>query len=169
MGRHAHLRPSLTATQLKARYRNSSSVAQSRRWHLLWLLADGHTLRRAAELVGVSERYAQAVLSRYNKLGPRSLQARSISRRSPRRLPLLPLPLRRLLARLLQKEHPDGGLWTGPKVASWMARQLGRPVSPQRGWEYLKRLGLSWLRPRPRNVNTSPPLQEAWKKNSEPK
>src|SRR3954451_25103043 len=31
----------------------------------------------------------------------------------------------------------DGGLWTGPKVATWMAARLGRQVRPQRGWDYL--------------------------------
>src|SRR3954449_5679641 len=45
---------------------------------------------------------------------------------------------------------PDGGLWTGPKVARWMARELGlAAVLPQRGWEALKASGWSvageWL------------------------
>jgi hypothetical protein len=32
----------------------------------------------------------------------------------------------------------DGGLWSGPKVAAWMAEFLGREkVHAQRGWEAL--------------------------------
>ena len=38
----------------------------------------------------------------------------------------------------------DGGVWSGPKVAVWMARRLGlAQVHPQRGWEALRRIGWS--------------------------
>ena len=39
------------------------------------------------------------------------------------------------LAERLKAPPEDGGRWTGPKVALWMARQLGvERVHPQRGW-----------------------------------
>ena len=42
---------------------------------------------------------------------------------------------------------PDGGDWTGPKVARWIAEKTGSAhVWPQRGWDYLKRLGVDWRR-----------------------
>src|SRR3712207_8306454 len=47
----------------------------------------------------------------------------------------------------------DRGLWSGPKVAAWMARRLGlRKVHPQRGWEALQRIGWSPPAPRPRHA-----------------
>ena len=39
------------------------------------------------------------------------------------------------LAERLRTPPEDGGRWTDPKVALWMARQLGvERVHPQRGW-----------------------------------
>src|SRR3954447_26660289 len=48
---------------------------------------------------------------------------------------LRPDLLEKLKARL-REPPPDGGLWTSPKVAAWMAGELGlAAVLPQRGWE----------------------------------
>ena len=55
----------------------------------------------------------------------------------------------------------DGGLWTGPKVAAWMAARLGRKVWPQRGWDYLRRLGHSPQVPRPRHAKAASPEEQA--------
>src|SRR5918911_781015 len=61
----------------------------------------------------------------------------------------------------------DGGLWTGPKVAAWMGVRLGREVWPQRGWDYLRKLGYSAQRPRHAKA-ASPEEQAAYKKSSPP-
>ncbi len=61
----------------------------------------------------------------------------------------------------------DGGLWTGPKVAAWMARRLGRKVWPQRGWDYLKKLEHSLQVLRPKHAKAaSAEEQEAFKRGS---
>ena len=67
--------------------------------------------------------------------------------------------------RHLDQPPPDGGLWTGPKIAAWMAATLGRPVHPQRGWEMLQRLGLRPKVPRPRHAKADPAAQAAFKKS----
>jgi Winged helix-turn helix len=52
------------------------------------------------------------------------------------------------LAERLKAPPEDGGRWTGPKVALWMARQLGvERVHPQRGWEALRRVRWSLQNP----------------------
>ena len=73
----------------------------------------------------------------------------------------------KLKARLLEPP-PDGGLWTGPKVARWMASELGlAAVLPQRGWEALKAIGWSVQKPRPRHpAAATPEEREAFKKSS---
>lgn len=43
-----------------------------------------------------------------------------------------------MLWQRLQTPPPDGGLWNSRKVAEWMSEFLERPVSKQRGWEYLQ-------------------------------
>ena len=46
----------------------------------------------------------------------------------------------------------DGGLWTGPKIARWLARFHGvRSVHDQRGWDALIAIGYSIQQPRPRH------------------
>src|SRR5215217_8677742 len=56
----------------------------------------------------------------------------------------------------------DGGLWSGPKVAAWMARRLGlAKVHPQRGWEALKRIKWSVQAPRPRHARAATPEEQA--------
>src|SRR4051794_30896798 len=66
----------------------------------------------------------------------------------------------------LREPPPDGGLWTSPKVAAWMAGELGlTAVLPQRGWEALKAIGWSVQKPRPRHpAAATPEEREAFKK-----
>ncbi len=47
---------------------------------------------------------------------------------------------------------------------SRMGGQTGRTIHPQRGWEYLKRLGLSLQMPRPRHHKADPAQQELFKR-----
>jgi Winged helix-turn helix len=65
----------------------------------------------------------------------------------------------------LAEPPSDGGLWNGPKVAAWVTARLGRKIWPQRGWDYLHRLGSSSQVPRPRHVKAaSAEEQEALKR-----
>ena len=59
---------------------------------------------------------------------------------------------------------PDGGLWTGRQVAHWIGAMLGRPVDPARGWEWMRRLGFTPQRPRPRETRADPAAQDVFKK-----
>ena len=72
------------------------------------------------------------------------------------------------LLQALQEAPTDGDLWDGPKVAQWMSELLGRPLHPQRGWEYLKAMGYRLVRPRPSHVESDPIVQEQVEKNSQP-
>ena len=87
---------------------------------------------------------------------------------SRREAPLLSLALQEELQQALAEPAPEEDLWTGRTVAEWMAQRLGRPVSPSRGWVYVRR-----LRPRPRHgtprtrhVLADPAEQETVKKTS---
>jgi transposase len=69
------------------------------------------------------------------------------------------------LDQALHAAPADGGLWSGPKVAQWIAQKTGRVrVHPQRGWDYLQRLNYSGQRPRPRHANADETAQTAFKK-----
>lgn len=70
------------------------------------------------------------------------------------------------LRQALQGEAPDGGLWNSRKVAQWIENNTGKKkIYVQRGWEYLKKLGFSLKRPRPRHEKASAEQQEAFKKS----
>ena len=72
-------------------------------------------------------RVCRHALARYNAQGPQALgDLRRRNGTSPS--VLRPDLLKKLKARLLEPP-PDGGLWTSPKVAAWMAGELGRAGS----------------------------------------
>jgi transposase len=140
---------------------------EARRWQLLALIADGTTTKDAAALVGLQEDYAGRVVRRYNREGPESLRDHRLDLVAPPRHPLLTAEQQQELAEAVAGPAPGGGLWTGPAVARWIAEKTGRAqVAPQRGHDYLKRLGLSPQRPRPRHTDADPAAQAAFKKKS---
>lgn len=136
----AHLKPHLTVDELKSRYRHVKDTTEARRWHLLYLIAQDWTIKQAAQVVDLNYDYAKQIVRRYNHEGPDSAINRSKTRRTSSRSLLTP-EQQAELALALQRPAPDGGRWSGPKVAEWIAKKTGRKrVWPQRGWDYLRRL-----------------------------
>lgn len=136
----AELKSHLTPDELKNRYRQAREPSEARRWQLLHLVAQNWTIKQAAQAVDLNYDYAKEIIRRYNQNGPIAVQPRSQKRQgSPRSL--LTMEQQQELKRALQAPAPDGGEWSGPKVAQWIAAKTGRShVWPQRGWDYLKRL-----------------------------
>ena len=99
---------------------------------MIWLLAKGHTVGEVSEMTSFGQRWLEQLLSRYNKLGPSSLGDRRRSNGSE--ATILKPEVLAVLKERLKKPPADGGLWSGPKVAAWMAGELGlETVAPQRG------------------------------------
>lgn len=165
MPRYVSVADHLSTDELKRRYQTASDPVVGRRYHLLWLLKQGHRLPAAAPLLGWSYAYAKRVVYRYNHHGPDTLEngRKRVHRRG--RPPLLDEEQQTQLRQALNQPPADGGLWTGPKVARWMAEVLEvERVRPQRGWDYLKRFGYSWQRPRPRHRQADSCAQAEFKK-----
>ena len=76
MPRKLHLEKHLTTDDLKALYQKSTSPVELRRWHLLWLVADGWTLTEAANIVGLSYHYAREIIQSYNQRGAKGVISR---------------------------------------------------------------------------------------------
>lgn len=166
MPRSVALADHLTPEELEGRYRAARDPVERTRLQALWLVAGGRSVAAVAEVVGYSPTWLRTLIRRYNARGADAL---ADGRRANRGgTPLLPPARQAELRAALAGPAPDGGLWTGPKVAAWMADRLGRPVHPQRGWEQLRRLGLSLQRPRPRETRADPAAHDAFKKGGSP-
>ena len=104
------------------------------------------------------------VIGRWNAQGEAGIRDRRYEIDVSR--PLLAPELQEELAVPLQATTADGGLWGGPKVAQWMQQRLGRKVSPQRGWDYLQRLGQSSRVPPPQHAKADEAVQQEFKKTA---
>jgi transposase len=157
----------LTAAALRARYRGCRDAKEGRRWHALWLVAEGRSAAEAAALVGLDPSRVRQIVRRYNADGPASVaDGHRANPGGP--APRLTAAQQDALRAALADDPPGGGLWTGAKVAAWMDATLGSeaPTWPQLGWVYLRRLGHSPQVPRPRHARAaSPDEQRAWQKN----
>lgn len=140
----------LRVSELKRHTRAAKEATAARHYQAIWLLAKGHTVPEVAAMTSFGTRWLEQLLSRYNARGPSAL---GDQRRHNGRAPSILKPA--LLARLkprLATPPPDGGLWTGPKVAAWLAGALGlEKVAPQRGWEALRAIGWTLQVPRPQH------------------
>ena len=150
----------------EARYRAARDVTEARHYQAIWLLAQGRTFMEVAEVLAFVPRWVEELAARYNAFGPSALGDQR--RRNGRAASLLTEAVLAALAKRVQAPPEDGGVWSGPKVAAWMARHLGlAKVHPQRGWEALKRIAWSIQAPRPRHARAATPEQrEAFKRGS---
>jgi len=166
MPRKLHVIPHLSAAELKNRYQTSRDPVESRRWHLLWLVSEHHTLTAAAEAIGFNYDYARRIVRAYNTEGVASVRNRRRDKRPDQSRSLLTAHQLDELKVRLQAPPTDGGVWSGPKVARVMAQMLGRAhVWPQRGWDYLKLLGYSCQEPRPEHIKGDAEAKAAFKES----
>ncbi|MBA2469542.1 MAG: winged helix-turn-helix domain-containing protein [Chloroflexia bacterium] len=155
--------PHLAIDDVEHRYRACRDAVERSHWQMVWLVAGSHHVPAVARLTGYSVPWVREIIRRYNASGPDALGDGRAAHRGGNP-PLLSPARKDELAAALDGPAPDGGLWTGPKVAAWMAERLGRPIHPQRGWEAVRALGLTLQVPRPRATHADPAAQAAFKK-----
>jgi transposase len=166
MPKKAYIASHLTVGVLKEKYQNAQDPVESRRWHLLWKIANGWTIKNSAIAIGINYEYAQKILQKYNKDGEEGVKnkRKDNSRKTKGRQPLLNETQMTKLAEALKNRPSDGGIWTGPKVARWIELETGRTkVAKQRGWDYLKKQNYSCQSPRPKHKKGNPMEQEKFK------
>ena len=151
MVRKIQVQPHLGADELEQRYRAARDPVERTHYQIVWLLSLGKTTAEVLAATGYSRGWVQEVARRYNRAGPAGLGDRRHA--NPGGAALLDDAGQGELRGALAGEAADGGLWSGPKVAAWMAEKLGRAVGAQRGWEYLRRLGHTPQVPRPAHAD----------------
>lgn len=164
MAKRVRLQSELTKEELQERYRSARNPVERTHWHILWLMKEGHTPEEIAPILGYTARWVRTIVQRWNTTGEAGIRDRRLTQ--PGAPCLLTIEQQQELDRALDQPPADGGLWSGPKVAAWMAQRLGRPVDGRRGWEYLQRLGRSTRVPRPQHEQSDEATQQAFKKTA---
>jgi transposase len=141
----------LAPDEVYRRYRACPDARVKTRWHALWLMVrpDGPlSAEKAAEAVGLSDVWVRKLVHRYNARGAGGLDD---GRKANGAAPKLNEAQQAELFAALQAEPPDGGIWTGPKVAAFARGRFGVEVRDHAGWRWLRRLGFRRKVPRPRH------------------
>lgn len=161
----AHVADHLSVSALEQQYRSCTDVTTARHFQAIWLLAKGHEIAAVSATVSFARRWVERLLARYNAHGPQAMG--DLRRRNGTSPSVLKPDLLDKLKDRLREPPPDGGVWTSPKVAAWMASELGLArIAPQRGWEALKTIGWSVQKPRPRHPQAARPEdKEAFEKS----
>ncbi len=144
------LEPYLSSVELEAGYEAAGDPVAKSHFHALWLLSCGYEIDEVAELLSFSTRWVQVLIKRYNESGPEALGDQRVHNGTPPRI--LTVAALAGLRERIRRPPDDGGQWTGPKIARWLAEFHGlKLVYDQRGWDALMAIGYSIQQPRPRH------------------
>ena len=117
------------------------------RTHLLmvWRMSVGDSVGEVAEMVGYSKKWTKEIKRRYESEGVEGLGDRRHSNPGAKKRALLDEEGQAQLRQaLLEGSPPGGGMWSGAKVARWIEQRNGLDkVHLQRGFEYLRKVGMS--------------------------
>lgn len=163
MPKRITIAPHLPIEELEQRYRQAKDPVERSHYQIIWLLAQDKRSEEVATVMGYSRSWIYELVRSYNQVGPEALG--DWRHQNPGASPLLNDVQQANLLQALRGPAPDGGLWNGRKVASYLSELLGVSISRQQGWEYLKQMELRLLLPRPSHQEADPDEQEAWKKN----
>lgn len=142
------LKPHLSAKELYRCYRTCQRPQEKVRWRALYLIAHGEQANRAAHRVGRTSGWITQLARRYNERGAEAVPNQQGDLRCGSK-PHLDAKAAHELDHALRAAAPDGGLWTAPKVAAWIAERTGHSVHESTAWRYMRRLGFTLQVPRP--------------------
>ncbi len=164
MARPLVVPPHLPPAELERRYRGARDPVLRSHLQIVWLLARGEPTAAVGAATGYHPNWVREVAKRYREGGPAALGDRRHA--NPGAAPLLAAAEQEALRAALAGPAPGGGLWTCRAVADWIGARVGRPVAEARGWEWMRRLGFTPQRPRPREERADPAAQEALKRGA---
>jgi transposase len=163
MPRRITITPHLSLKELESRYRQAKDAVERTHYQIIWLLASGKRTQEVAAITSYSRSWIYELVWGYNRIGPQSLGDHRHENTGSSK-PLLDDMQQALLWQALREPPSEGGQWNGRKVADWIAQLIDRPVSRQRGWEYLQQMRFRLRVPRPEHTQSSLEEQAQWKK-----
>jgi transposase len=161
MPQRLRLADHLSDADLFARSRASDHPVERTHYQVLWMVCQGWRTEDIGVAVGYTPTWIRRLVGPYNEQGPSAL--RDHRQFNPGAAPLLSWEEEQDLKNALANDPPEGDFWSGPLVARWMSERTGQKVARQRGWDYLRRLGYTPQRPRPRHQDADREAQEAFK------
>lgn len=158
--------PHTSTEELERRYRKAKDPVERSHHQIVWLLSQSRTTEEVCEVTGYSPGWVRRIARRYNERGVEGLGDRRHANPGARERALLDEEGQAQLREALLGSPPGGGMWSGPKVARWIARRNSlEKVHVQRGFEYLRKVGMSPQVPRPSNAQGADDSErEAFKK-----
>lgn len=171
MPKRLELSPHASTKELERRYRRARDPVERSHLQIVWLLSEGETTEEVCRVTGYSPGWVRQVARRYNERGVEGLGDGRHKNPGAKQRALLDEEGQAELKEALEGPPPvsvGGGMWSGPKVARWISKRNGlEKVHAQRGFEYLRKVGMSPQVPRPSNAKgASPSEREAFKKAS---
>lgn len=151
------VKPHLTHEEISQRYRKCKNSIEKSRWQLIWLMTMPKKellVTEAAQSVGFCQNWARILVHRYNNEGPEEF----IDKRKNNvgKKPFLDEKQQQTLKDMLTKKRPpDGGLWTGPKVAKWIERKTKKHITAVGAWKWIRKSGFTLQVPRPKNIQSA--------------
>jgi transposase len=169
MPKRMKLSPHATKEELEQRYRKARDPVERSHYQIVWLLSEGRRTEEVSEVTGYSPGWVRKIARRYNERGVEGLGDRRHQNPGAKERALLDESGEEELVEAPQGPPPacvGGGMWSGPKVARWIAKRNGlEKVYVQRGFEYLRKVRYSPQVPRPsNNEGASSSEREAFKK-----
>lgn len=143
---------------LYARYREEREPELRTRWHALWLVRQGRTLRETARLVGVHERSLQQWIAWYRQGGLAEVARHRRGGRQGRPSYLTAAQWAEVIDRAKQ-----GAFFTVHEAVEWVAERFGTRYRYGGMHAHLRRHKLKKKVPRPQGVKADPEAQAAWK------
>src|SRR3954454_4932084 len=168
MPKRLELSPHASTQELEHRYRKARDPVERSHYQIVWLLSEGTTTEEVCEVTGYSPGWVRKRPRRYNERGVEGLGDCRHQNPGAKERALLDEAGEEELREALRGLPPDGGMWSGPKVARWIAQRNGlEKVHAQRGFEYLRKIRYSPQVPRPENASAADASeQEAFRKLS---
>jgi len=151
------IKPHLSHEEISRQYRKCKNSIEKSRWQLIWLMSNPKKevlVTEAAQIVGFCQRWARILVSRYNKEGGEGL----VDKRKDNlgKVAFLNEKQQKQLKKIiLSKRPPDGGLWTGPKVAIWIEKKTKKHITAVGAWKWIRKSGFTLQVPRPKNIKSA--------------
>lgn len=149
---------------LRRRYQQERDPELRPRWHALWLVRRGSSLRAAAGVLGVDERSVRRWVAWHRTGGLAEVGRRRRGDRRGQPAWLTPDQQAQVCA-----EASQGTFRTALEAAQWVAATFGVHYTASGMRSLLHRLGCRPKVPRPLAEKANPVAQAAWKKGGSPR